>query len=1111
MDARGSKEVLILELGGKTIKFTKNNDNGLYFILLKRMHSDNDGEIMNIDESSENNEHRDKRVRFSDEVKSDKNEGTLKNDMSMDINEAHRRWGHPGLSRMESYAKQVGITLKNEFEQCDACSVAKAKCNPIAKSTMTVAKRVGERICVDTSGPFPASFSGCTYWRAAVDDFSGKMFIEFGKTKSGMKEFVEKIFIFLKGRNTPCKFLRCDNAGEHFAFKELCPKYGVEIEFTPSYTPQFNGRLERRFPVVLEKGMAMMIDAGFKKEFRRFAWAEAVNTASFLCDIFPTARSQTPAYELFYEERCKWYNHLVEFGRVGIVASKKKGIKLQPKGEPMIMLGYSLTHKVGSYRMYNPRSRKVVIYDNVAWTTAKQWQASDDMKENLQHTKIPRERTNSIPDMTPLNIDDDESYDDNDDNAVPMQTNMKDKGISRMVKELDTSYNNINDLRVTGDTNVNQVRITRSQSSLNMVIPDIYDVIAEDGIAVYDSTNEGGETVQHNIHFCYNTSVQSDPGEPKSFKQAMQSTEKEWWTRAVKSEINNFLKRNAWKFLKRSEVANKGRRPIPTKHVFKKKIELDSKTGKEYVRFKDRIVTLGFMQIPGVDYTESFSPVVTDTGLRIVFGLVLFHEDDEWICVSYNVEAAFLEPSMKGLEMFIEIPEGLKEFGFISSEDAKDHCILLEHSMYGNVDAALRWIITKTEYLTGKSIGMIQSKADPCIFYKRDNKGNAMLVLAITVDDCAVGGKPEAIEWLLAKIEERFKITRGGRIRKHLGVDYKWSKDEEGETCLELWMERKREDIIKTYEDYTKKTCKVRVTPGAPGSVLKKNEGKEIDIEKYRSMVGKLMFYGTKVCPKIVNATRELATHMSNPGEDHWKAVGHLVGYLKSTLKGPAMILRRPKELRIVSYVDASYGNSGEGRRSVSGELHTLGGMITAFSSRTQKTVSLSSAESEYIAASSAAKEVMFQQMLLSEICENVIPGVIYEDNEGAIFLSKNKQVSQRTKHIDVRYHFLRDFTWKGNNSCEKGKLMKVDGKLNYADLMTKNTDGTTFKFLGEDIDKGMTMLRDNYDEDIIQKLGGMSEVEKLEVTDDVSGLNHWIRHVRNKKEDESVLQNNIK
>ena len=166
--------------------------------------------------------------------------------------------------------------------------------------------------------------------------------------------------------------------------------------------------------------------------------------------------------------------------------------------------------------------------------------------------------------------------------------------------------------------------------------------------------------------------------------------------------------------------------------------------------------------------------------------------------------------------MYIEIPEGLVEFGFMSAEDAKDHCILLEHSMYGNVDAALRWIITKTEYLTSEEVGMIQSRADPCIFYKRDDNGKTILVLAITVDDCAVGGKPKAIEWLLSKIEKRFKITRGGTIRKHLGVDYKWKKDpESGESYLELWMERKREDIVKSYEEITKKTCKTRVTPGA--------------------------------------------------------------------------------------------------------------------------------------------------------------------------------------------------------------------------------------------------------------------------------------------------------
>ena len=108
--------------------------------------------------------------------------------------------------------------------------------------------------------------------------------------------------------------------------------------------------------------------------------------------------------------------------------------------------------------------------------------------------------------------------------------------------------------------------------------------------------------------------------------------------------------------IKRSEVREKGRRLIPTKHVFKKKIELDAKTEKEYLRYKDRIVTLGFIQIPGVDYTENFSPVATDTAIRILLGIVLFYHDRKWECHSYDVEAAFLEPSLKNNFMFIELP-----------------------------------------------------------------------------------------------------------------------------------------------------------------------------------------------------------------------------------------------------------------------------------------------------------------------------------------------------------------------------------------------------------------------------------------------------------------------
>ena len=116
----------------------------------------------------------------------------------------------------------------------------------------------------------------------------------------------------------------------------------------------------------------------------------------------------------------------------------------------------------------------------------------------------------------------------------------------RMLKELDTSYNKINDLRVTGDTSVSPMRMnTRSTSSTHFVVP-------YDPVAVYETSNEGGEKVEQHFHFCYNTAVQSDPGEPRSFKQAMASEEKEWWTKAIISEINNFLKRQAWKFVKKA-------------------------------------------------------------------------------------------------------------------------------------------------------------------------------------------------------------------------------------------------------------------------------------------------------------------------------------------------------------------------------------------------------------------------------------------------------------------------------------------------------------------------------------------------------------------------------
>ena len=164
------------------------------------------------------------------------------------------------------------------------------------------------------------------------------------------------------------------------------------------------------------------------------------------------------------------------------------------------------------------------------------------------------------------------------------------------------------------------------------------------------------------------------------------------------------------------------------------------------------------------------------------------------------------------------------------------------------------------------------------------------------------------------------------------------------------------------------------------------------------------------------------------------------MGYTKRNIdKG--RLLKKPKELRIVAFTDSDYAN-GEDRKSVTGGVVTLGGTPTSAMSKTQAIVSLSSTEAEYIALSTVAQEVLFQSQILDELIgdQHIKPSVIFEDNLGAIYLTKNSQISQRTKHIDVRHHFIRGLI---NNKVLDIKFVK--SRMNTSDIMTKNVKEDLF------------------------------------------------------------------
>ena len=139
--------------------------------------------------------------------------------------------------------------------------------------------------------------------------------------------------------------------------------------------------------------------------------------------------------------------------------------------------------------------------------------------------------------------------------------------------------------------------------------------------------------------------------------------------------------------------------------------------------------------------------------------------------------------------------------------------------------------------------------------------------------------------------------------------------------------------------------------------------------------------------------------------------------------------------MRVVGCVDSNYAANRDDRRSISGWITTLGGCITGWASKTQNVVTLSSTEAEYIALTTCAQEVVFLQSMLKELFGRAKQAVIFEDNEGAIFLAKNQKVGQRTKHIDVRHHFIRDKLSEGSITLG---YIPTDENPSY--INTKNT-----------------------------------------------------------------------
>jgi hypothetical protein len=524
-----------------------------------------------------------------------------------------------------------------------------------------------------------------------------------------------------------------------------------------------------------------------------------------------------------------------------------------------------------------------------------------------------------------------------------------------------------------------------------------------------------------------NASLQSDPtpGVPKNYKELLKLNDKTWFV-SLNAELENFLSRDAWEFLPRGNMPT-DRKTLHCRWIFRQKTDGTKKS---------RSVIRGYEQEPGVDYVESYSPLATNTTIKVVLAQALHLQKsfEDWVMDMVDVEAAFLN-ALVDTDVFIELPEGLREYLRTQGVELdEDTVIKLLRAQYGLVQSPRLWMETFSSILT--SLGLKQCKTDPCLFCLFDEDGKLLVIVVVYCDDCIITGRSKWVTQIKVGITGQVKISDLGNLKRHLGVDYDFGCDAHGQ-YIRSSMTEYLDSMVRDFETDMSDSIKTFSTPGAAVTPpLRSSPEDEIILnEKFRSYVGRIMFACGKTEPTLSNACRELTAHLTAPNEEHWTALKHLMGYIKlGTNQGIKM--RAPKDIRVVAFVDSDYASDRGDRKSISGHLVTVGGCLVSWQSKKQTGVTLSSTEAEFVAMSMAATELKFVVSLLTELGNGppVLPSILKEDNTGAIFMAKNTAIGQRTKHVDIRYRFVNDMILSNELWVEH-----IRSGENPSDAMTKN------------------------------------------------------------------------
>ncbi len=855
-------------------------------------------------------------------------------------------------------------------------------------------------------GPVPIQTQGgCRYWLTFLDDATRYLWTYPLRNKKEVATIAQDWIQLVENQyNLKVRRLRTDNGSEYSRLDQHLQRKGIKRETTIPHTPQQNGRAERINRSLSEKVACMLIDSGMGASY----WAEALLQLTYVLNRSPSRpmEMRTP-YEALHGIPPDLSDlHVWGSPCQALILPQKSGFG--EKTVDCIFLGYSEVKK--GYRLMEAKSRKIIHSREVKFFEAPDKQRELQVRpEDLNDENSPITSPEDAPEQEdPNHGQDDEIFYDADDGStegeIEIQEEAAEPEVERFRDEtppIEDEQMHENEIERRGEADAGRPRRQRRE-------PGYWWIGNADERARREAQDRANlaETEENDTYsFLINKAIQ-DGEVPQTYEKTLQSEMRRHWVSAMEAEIASMKENQVWDLVPLPQ----GKRVVGCKWVFAIKLDAEGNV----IKHKARIVAQGFTQRAGVDFYETYAPVARMKSTRLFMAYTI---REGMYIVQANVKTAYLNGEMKE-DVYMKVPQGV--------DNPKGFVCRIKRSLYGLRQSAHEW--NNKIDLELKLMGFKPLEVEPCVYMRK--KDGALVILY--VDDLGLAAKDEStVNEMYRLLASKFKMERLGNMEdtQWLGVRIRRNREDK---VVALTQERYIKEALITFGLVESSPAKSPLPADLDDLPLREDEP-TTDMP-YLKAIGTLMYLSTSTRMDISYAVGLLARFCANPGDRHWDLAMRVFRYLKYTATYGIWMDGKMNDFTVKVYADADWAGDHETRKSTSGCLIKVFGSPVLYSSKRQRSISRSTLEAEYIAASQAAQNLQWILLFLTELgisIEKPVP--FYMDNVSAIGAIKTGNITDKTKHIDISYKIARELSKDGIIGVDYLETEKME-----ADILTK-------------------------------------------------------------------------